>query len=67
MRILRGGRKMKEYACPKCGSIDLFTETKGTATGLYCGDCGRWIKWITKDEKRLVERFIQSHKSEVEK
>jgi transcription elongation factor Elf1 len=53
---------MKEYACPKCGSIDVFTQSKGSATGLYCGDCGRWIKWITKDELRLVNRFIEMNK-----
>lgn len=53
---------MKEYACPKCGSVDVFTESKGSQIGLYCGDCGRWIKWLPKDEIRLVNRFIESVK-----
>ena len=56
---------MKEYSCPKCGSIDLFIEERGSARGLYCGDCGRWLEWITKDEERLVNRFLESKKGEV--
>ena len=51
---------MKEYSCPKCGSIDLFIELNGTARGLYCGDCGRRIKRFTKDEERLVNRFLEN-------
>ena len=42
---------MENYGCPHCGSIDVFTKEKGTQTGLYCGDCGKWIKWVGKDEK----------------
>jgi hypothetical protein len=57
-------KEMKEYACPKCGSVDVFTEPKGSQMGLYCGDCGRWIKWVPKDEVRLVNRFIESIKQE---
>lgn len=53
---------MKEYECPKCQSKDLFTKKEGNATGLYCGDCGKWIKWVGKEELRLVERFIESQK-----
>lgn len=53
---------MKGYCCHKCGSVDVFMETKGSQTGLYCGDCGVWIKWLPKDEIRLVKRFIESMK-----
>lgn len=49
---------MKIFTCDKCGSKDVFVEKSGNQTGLYCGDCGKWIKWITKDEKRLVDRQI---------
>ena len=55
---------MKEYSCSKCGSVDLFIKENGSQRGLYCGDCGRWIKWVTKDEQRLVERFLESIKTE---
>jgi tRNA(Ile2) C34 agmatinyltransferase TiaS len=50
---------MKEYSCPKCGSNDVFMEPKGNATGLYCGDCGRWIKWLPKNEILLVKRYLE--------
>ena len=39
----------------KCGSIALHTEIKGNNTGLYCDNCGAWIKWLGKDELRAFE------------
>lgn len=33
-----------------------FIEKKGIQTGLYCNKCGRWIKWLSKDEVRLFEQ-----------
>ncbi len=54
---------MKNYGCPHCGSIDVFMKPKGSQTGLYCSDCGKWIKWISKNEVKLVERFISESKS----
>ena len=53
---------MKEYACLKCGSIDVFIEYGKPHNGLYCGDCGKWIKWLDKDEIRLVKRWIEEVK-----
>lgn len=46
---------MNEYKCPKCNSTNLFTQKKDTQTGLYCKECGRWIKWLNKDEARVFE------------
>ena len=43
-----------EHQC-KCGSFDMFTETKGNNVGLYCSMCGKWQKWLNKDEVRLFE------------
>ncbi len=28
---------------------------KGNNVGLYCSDCGAWIKWLGKDELRAFE------------
>lgn len=53
---------MKIYVCKECGSIDVFLRKHGPHLGLYCGDCGAWIKWINKSEKQLVERFIKENK-----
>lgn len=40
----------------KCGNKNnFFVETKGNQKGIYCSDCGKWVKWATKDEIRLLE------------
>lgn len=46
---------MYQNCCKKCGSISLHTEAKGNNTGLYCDDCGAWVKWLGKDELRAFE------------
>ncbi len=46
---------MYQNCCKKCGSVSLHTEVKGNNTGLYCDDCGAWIKWLSKDELRAFE------------
>lgn len=46
---------MKIFECPKCKSANVFTKKNGNQVGLYCGDCGKWIKWLTKEEVRLYE------------
>lgn len=52
---------MYQNCCKKCGSIDLHTEVKGSNTGLYCSDCGAWIKWLGKDELRAFENANKIH------
>lgn len=44
-----------QNCCKKCGSISLHTEVKGSNMGLYCDDCGAWVKWLGKDELRAFE------------
>ena len=56
---------MKVFKCQKCGSKDVLVQTSGNNTGLYCGDCGKWIKWLNKDEQRLAERQIDMMKDSV--
>lgn len=46
---------MYQNCCKKCGSISLHTEVKGNNTGLYCDDCGAWVKWLGKDELMAFE------------
>ena len=48
--------------CNKCGIVKGFIEEKGNQTGLYCNKCGKWIKWLTKDEKRI---FAHNNKSKM--
>lgn len=50
--------------CTKCGSKDFHLETKGNNIGLYCNKCGKWIKWLSKDEVRAFE-FYKNNKIKV--
>lgn len=50
---------MYQNCCKKCGSVSLHTEVKGNNTGLYCDDCGAWIKWLGKDELRAFEHSMR--------
>ncbi len=54
---------MYQNCCKKCGSISLHTEVKGNNTGLYCDDCGAWIKWLSKDELRAFNHALQESMS----
>ena len=58
---------MYQNCCKKCGSIALHTEVKGNNTGLYCDDCGAWVKWLGKDELRAFEYSMrEASKEEIE-
>lgn len=41
--------------CDKCNSSKLFVEIQGNRKGLYCGECGKWQKWITKQELQIAK------------
>lgn len=51
--------------CNKCGIVNGFIEEKGTQVGLYCDKCGKWIKWLTKDEARLFFKHNEMHRQAV--
>ena len=51
---------MKEFSCHKCGSKDVFIDVRGSQKGLFCGDCGAWIKWLGKQEYALAKRYIEA-------
>ena len=48
-------KRNNEKKCNKCGGTDLFIEIEGNRRGLYCGKCGKWQKWITKDELQIAK------------
>ena len=56
---------MYQNCCKKCGSISLHTEIKGNNTGLYCNDCGSYIKWLSKDELRAFEHSQKEENKDV--
>lgn len=46
----------------KCGGKEFFIEEHGNHTGIYCSACGKWQKWLGKDEIRLFNHgTIPSH------
>ena len=52
---------MYQSSCKKCGSMKFYTEVKGNNTGLYCNNCGKWIKWLSKGELRAFELKAFKH------
>lgn len=56
---------MYQNCCKKCGSVSLHTEIKGSNTGLYCDDCGAWIKWLGKDELRAFEHSQKTKNNDI--
>lgn len=46
-----------EFKCNRCGSKNYMIEKHGNNTGLYCLDCGKWHKWLTKDEVRVYSKL----------
>lgn len=52
--------------CSKCNSEKLFVEIQGNRRGLYCGKCGKWQKWITKQELQILGKYeIEERAKEV--
>lgn len=51
---------MKQFSCKYCGSADLFTEKRGNQTALCCGNCGKFNKWLPKDEINVFKYFKQN-------
>lgn len=45
---------MKKYKC-SCGCENMFVQLKGNNTGLYCSECGKWQRWLSKNERRAYE------------
>ena len=38
----------------KCGSTQFFVKGKTNHYGLYCLECGKWQKWLNKNERNLI-------------
>ena len=39
-----------ERECKSCGKVCVEIKQKGNHIGAYCKECGKWIKWLKKDE-----------------
>lgn len=36
--------------CKHCKGKEIAVKKKGMHTGAYCGNCGKWLKWLNPDE-----------------
>lgn len=54
---------MKDFSCKKCNSTDVYIREVGMQSGLYCGDCGKWIQWLGKEDLRMAKRYIEENNS----
>ena len=39
--------------CPDCKYIEKVYKKKGPHTGEYCGNCGKWLRWVAKRPVRI--------------
>ena len=53
---------INNFICSKCNGTLTFIKKTNTQTGLYCSKCGKWIKWLGKEEIRLYERKLEMDK-----
>lgn len=45
--------------CRKCNGSAFFMKQHNNNTGLYCGDCGAWQKWLNKDEINAWKHYFE--------
>jgi hypothetical protein len=51
--------------CSYCKSELLFLKDSEDKTGLYCQNCGRWLKWVDQSEKAKILSEIEKRKREI--
>ena len=50
---------LMSHKCVHCGNEEDFViSRKGPHLGLYCKKCGKWIKWIKKNEGKVYQMTI---------
>lgn len=54
-----------DYKCSHCGSTKTEIEEKTNQIGLYCTERGKWIKWLSKDEARVLKHKKTNHDQEI--
>ena len=41
--------------CRICGDSEIFLQNKGAQVGVYCANCGKWIKWLSKKDQAIYK------------
>lgn len=51
--------------CNRCGNTYMYVKEREweDLCGIHCAQCGRWIKWATEDEKRVIPNEADARKA----
>lgn len=44
-----------QETCRICGDSEFFLQYKGSQVGVYCANCGKWIKWLSKKDQAIYK------------
>lgn len=58
---------MIQIRCKYCFTTKTVVREKGPHVGAYCANCGRWLKWLNKNEKNSVDFGIKPEPVKTEK
>ena len=39
-----------KLTCKHCGNFTFYEEDRGQHKGIYCSKCGKWVKWVNKND-----------------
>ena len=42
--------------CRKCSGMGFFLQQHGMQVGMYCDNCGAWLKWVGKKDIESFKR-----------
>lgn len=51
--------------CGYCKSDLVYMKENEGKTGLYCQNCGRWLRWVSDDEKSKIRAEIERRKNQI--
>lgn len=49
--------KTKGVSCPVCGSVRGTRQQRGPHIGLFCENCGRYLKWVPQPWQQFTMPF----------
>ena len=53
--------KLNGITC-ECGNDSFLFMHMGIHVGAYCSKCGKWVKWLNKNEKNIANLFFEQFK-----
>ncbi len=56
-----------DFKCNRCGSKNYMIRKVCSQTGLYCSDCGKWHKWLNKDEIRVYSEGLKENANDLKR